>query len=264
MNDTNTPAWAAFAPEMFSGRTALVTGAAGGMGEQTALAFASYGAHVVATDRDTDGLQETLRRCREAGGGRHTAVTADLAAPEGIAEVFAAVDRYGDLDHVVTCAALITAESALDIDRAHWQKLFDVNVAGTFFVLQEAYRRMLTRGSGTVVAVGSDAGKRGGGGLIADAAYAASKASVLSVVKSFAREFAGTGVRVNALTPGPSDTPLHTGVSQDLKEKIGAGLPIGRMGRADELAAAALFLSGPGAAFVYGASFNVDGGSMFE
>lgn len=258
------PAWAVFRPDAFAGRVALVTGAGGGMGEETAAAFAARGAHVLAVDRDADRLAATVERCTELGPGHPTAVTADLGTESGIAEVFASADRLDRLDHVVTCAAVITARSALDMDRDHWQRLFDVNVLGTFFVVQEAYRRMLPRASGTVVMVGSDAGKRGGGGLIADNAYAASKASVLSMAKSFAREFAGSGVRVNALTPGPSDTPLHSGISAELKERIGAGLPVGRMGRADELAAAALFLSGDGASFVYGASFNVDGGSVFE
>lgn len=257
-------AWSVFQPGAFDGRGVLVTGAAGGLGAETAAAFAAYGARVVATDLDAERLEATVDRCTALGGGPHTAVAADIGTEEGVAEVFAAVDRAGRIDHVVTCAAVITARSALEMDRAHWRRLFDINVLGSFFVIQESYRRMLPNAAGTVVAVGSDAGKRGGGGLIADGAYAASKASVLSLVKSFAREFAGSGVRINALTPGPADTPLHAGVSEELKERIGAGLPIGRMGRADELAAAALFLSTDGASFVYGASFNADGGSMFE
>jgi 3-oxoacyl-[acyl-carrier protein] reductase len=261
---TAAPAWACFAPELFTDRVALVTGAASGMGQETAIAFAAHGAQVILTDRNEQGLAATLRRCHDVGPGKHQTVVADVATADGVATIFAAVDQCGRLDHVVCCAAVITAVPALEQDRAHWQRLHDVNVAGTFFVLQEAYRRMLPRSAGTVVVIGSDAGKRGGGGLIADAAYAASKASVLSMVKSLAREFAGSGVRINALTPGPSDTPMHQSISDELRARISAALPIGRMGRADEMAAAALFLSSPAASFVYGASFNVDGGSMFE
>jgi 3-oxoacyl-[acyl-carrier protein] reductase len=263
-DQATTPAWTCFAPELFAGQVVLVTGAASGMGRETAVAFAAHGAHVILTDRNEQGLVAALDRCREAGPGKHEAVVADVATADGVGAMFAAADQSGQLDHVVCCAAVITAVPALDQDRAHWQRLHDVNVAGTFFVVQEAYRRMLPRHRGTVVVVGSDAGKRGGGGLIADAAYAASKASVLSMVKSLAREFARSGVRINALTPGPSDTPMHQLISDELRSRIGAGLPIGRMGRADEMAAAALFLSSPAASFVYGASFNVDGGSMFE
>jgi 3-oxoacyl-[acyl-carrier protein] reductase len=87
---------------------------------------------------------------------------------------------------------------------------------------------------------------------------------VLSIVKSLAREFAGSGVRINALTPGPTDTPMHAGVSAELKQRIGAGLPIGRMGHPDDLAAAAVYLCSPAARFVYASSLNVDGGSLYE
>ena len=93
--------------------------------------------------------------------------------------------------------------------------LLDINLLGTFFVVQHALARMVPRGEGTIVCVASDAGIRGGGGLIAAAAYAASKAGVQSLVKSIAREMSGKGIRINALNPGPSDTPLHRGISQE-------------------------------------------------
>ena len=100
--------------------------------------------------------------------------------------------------------------------------------------------------------------------MIADVAYAASKAGVLSMIKSLAREYAGRGVSINALTPGPTDTPMHDGVSAELKQRIADGLPIGRMGHPDDMAAAVMFLCSPAARFVYGASLNVDGGALFE
>jgi 3-oxoacyl-[acyl-carrier protein] reductase len=150
------------------------------------------------------------------------------------------------------------------MDHAHWQRVLDVNLIGTFLVVQESLARMLPAGRGTIVCVASDAGVRGGGGLIADAAYAASKAGVLSLVKSVAREISGKGVRINALNPGPSDTPMHSGVSAVLKARIAEGLPMKRMGRPEDMAAAILFLCSSAASFVYGAALDADGGSMFR
>jgi 3-oxoacyl-[acyl-carrier protein] reductase len=112
--------------------------------------------------------------------------------------------------------------------------------------------------------VASDAGVHGGGGLIADTAYAASKAGTLSLVKSVAREMAGKKVRINALNPGPTDSPMHSHIDPALKERIAANLPMRRMGHPSDMAAAILFLCSDAASFVYSAALDVDGGSMFR
>ena len=164
----------------------------------------------------------------------------------------------------MTCAAVITAVKALDQTWSHWHRVLDINLLGTFFVAQQALKRMIPQGSGSIVCVASDAGIRGGGGLIADAAYAASKAGVQSLVKSLAREMAGKGIRINALNPGPSDTPMHTTISQELKDRIAEGLPMKRMGRPSDMAGAILFLCSSASSFVYGAGLDADGGSMFR
>lgn len=258
-------AWDAFRPDLFSDRVALITGAAGGMGRETALAYANLGADVILTDLPGERLDATIALCQEATGRDHYSVAADVSAPAGIESIYTLVDKVGRLDHVAACAAVLSSVSALDETWDHWHHIQAINAEGTYFVLQEAYRRMIPNGSGTLVAVASDAGKRGGGGLVADGAYGASKASVLSMVKSLAREFAKSGVRINALTPGPSDTPFFGNrLTEELRALISKNLPIGRMGTAADMAAAIMFLSSPAASFVYGSSFNVDGGSMFE
>lgn len=257
--------WHCFAPDTFAGQVTLVTGAAGGMGREVARAFHELGAHVWLTDLDGAALAAAAEELRTPGGPELTVCPADVADPFAVAEVYRTIDeRHGRIDNVASCAAVITAASALEMTTEHWDRVLRINLVGTFSVLQEAVRRMTAQGSGQIVAVASDAGKKGGGGMVADAAYAASKAGVLSVVKSLAREFAGSGVRINALTPGPTDTPMHGGLANELKERIAAGLPIGRMGHPKDMAAAILFLCSPAANFVYGASLNVDGGAMFE
>jgi 3-oxoacyl-[acyl-carrier protein] reductase len=253
--------WDCFAPDVFAGQTVLVTGAGGGMGARIARAFHDLGASVVVTDVD------------EAAGARAAADIGDRAASHrldvtkrsDVEKTFAMVDeQYGRIDHVVTCAAIITAHRTPQITDEEWHRVFDINLYGTFVVCQAALARMVAQRSGHIVCVASDAGKRGGGGLIADAAYAASKAGVLSLVKSLAREHAGSGVSINALTPGPTDTPMHARVSDELKARIAASLPVGRMGHVDDMASAVVFLCSPAARFIYGASLNVDGGAMFE
>jgi 3-oxoacyl-[acyl-carrier protein] reductase len=254
----------AFARNHFSGQTVMITGAAGGMGLETARAFAAHGAHVLLTD--LDGLVvETHAAAINASGGTASATILDVGDPASIKTAFRYADaRLGRIDNLVTCAAVITSKRIADMDWQHWRRVLDVNLLGTFFVVQAAVARMLSAGAGNIVCVASDAGVRGGGGLIADAAYAASKAGVLSLVKSVARELAGNGVRINALNPGPSDTQMHRGVSAELKARIAEGLPMKRMGRPGDMAAAVLFLCSSAASFVYGAALDADGGSMFR
>ena len=254
----------AFAADHFRGRTALVTGAASGMGLETARAFAAHGAHVLLADIDGEAVAREAEALRRAGG-RASATTLDVGDPASIAKAFALVDAaLGRLDNLVTCAAIITAKRIPAMDWAHWRRVLDVNLLGTFFVVQRALERMVPAGGGNIVCVASDAGVRGGGGLIADVAYAASKAGVLNMVKSVAREMAGKGIRINALNPGPSDTPLHRGISDELKARIADGLPMKRMGRPDDMAGAILFLCSSAASFFYGAALDADWGAMFR
>ncbi len=253
----------AFAADAYRGRLVLITGAASGMGLEAARAFASKGAEVVLADRNAEGLAKATEKVAQIG--RAHAVRIDVGDPDSIAAGFAAVDRVGPLDVLITCAAIITAKRIPEQDWAHWRRVLDVNLLGTFFCVQAAVARMLkSERGGTIVCTASDAGVHGGGGLIADTAYAASKAGTLSIVKSVARELAGKNVRINALNPGPTDSPMHAHIDPALKERIAANLPRRRMGLPADMAAALLFLCSDAAPFVYGAALDVDGGSMFR
>lgn len=257
--------YSSFADDSFSGRTVFITGAASGMGLETARAFASKGAEVVMADRDEAGLARYGAELRERYGRIHT-VTVDVGDHHSIASAFDYCDANLDrLDNLVTCAAVITAKRIFEQDWAHWRRVLDVNLLGTFFTVQAALKRMLNNPEGgRIVCVASDAGVHGGGGMIADTPYAASKAATLSMVKSLARELAGQNIRINALNPGPTDSPMHSHIDPVLKERIAANLPMRRMGRPDDMAAAILFLCSDAASFTYGSALDVDGGSMFR
>ncbi|MGV8935872.1 MAG: SDR family NAD(P)-dependent oxidoreductase [Allorhizobium sp.] len=257
--------YSTFADNCYAGRSVFITGAASGMGLETARAFASKGAEVVMADRDAAGLDRYGAELRQTGARIHT-VEVDVSDPESIARAFDYCDaNLARLDNLVTCAAVITAKRIFEQDWAHWHRVLDVNLLGTFFTVQAAVKRMLENpDGGTIVCTASDAGVHGGGGLIADTAYAASKAATLSMVKSVARELAGKKIRINALNPGPTDSPMHSHIDQALKDRIAANLPMRRMGRPDDMAAAILFLCSDAASFTYGAALDVDGGSMFR
>ena len=251
------------ASDAFNGQGVLVTGASGGMGLQTARQLAERGAHVLLADIDPAVLA-AADAIKAAGLVAH-AVQLDVADPASVAAAFARADAVlPKLDALVAGAAIITSRRIPDMDQAHWRRVLDVNLIGTFLCVQQALARMLPRKAGAIVCIASDAGVRGGGGRIADAAYAASKAGVLNLVKSVAREISGSGVRINALNPGPSDTPMHKTVPAELKARIAADLPMRRMGTPADMADAILFLCSEAASFVYGAALDVDGGSMFR
>ena len=257
--------YATFADNCFADRSVFITGAASGMGLETARAFALKGAEVVMADRDEAGLEKYSADLRQSGAKIHT-VKVDVSDPASIAAAFQYCDaNLKRLDNVVTCAAIITAKRILEQDWAHWRRVLDVNLLGTFFTVQAAVERMLhnTEG-GNIVCTASDAGVHGGGGLIADTPYAASKAATLSMVKSVARELAGKKIRINALNPGPTDSPMHSHIDPELKVRIAGNLPMRRMGRPDDMAAAIMFLCSDAASFTYGSALDVDGGSMFR
>lgn len=260
MDERVTETWRAFSSDAFAGEVCVVTGAASGMGLECARAFAAMGASVVLIDRNEEGVCSAAARV--AGS---LALAADVTSETEVESAFAtAEEHFGRIDHVVHYAAVITATHSREATSEHWNRVLEVNLVGAFIVAKATLRRLEAQGSGTLVLVSSDSGFRGGGGLVADSAYAASKSGVLSLVKSLAREFAATGVRINALVPGPSDTPMHAALPGELKQRIAGVIPVGRMGRPDDMASAALFLSSRAASFVHGAALDVDGGLMMR
>jgi NAD(P)-dependent dehydrogenase (short-subunit alcohol dehydrogenase family) len=241
-----------------AGKTTVVTGSTRGIGRAIALGFASEGADVVVNGRDQAAAEAVCFELRGLGA-RAVAQAADLGrVAEARRLVAAAVDAFGRLDVLVNNAGLFTRRPALELEEADWDQLLDVNLKGAFFCAQAAARAMLGRG-GAIVNVSSDAAWSGG--LNPCAHYAASKAGMLSITRSLAKELAPHGIRVNAIAPGMIETDMGGTAGATL---AGLRIPLGRYGTPEEVAAAAVFLASDQASYVTGATLNLSGGLFLD
>ncbi|MBB0243930.1 SDR family oxidoreductase [Streptomyces alkaliphilus] len=244
---------------LLENRTALVTGGGGGIGLATAARLAAEGAHVFITGRrgaELDAAVETI------GPTVVTAVTADIANPADLDRLHDTIrDRGRGLDVLFANAAVAEFAPLERITEEHFDTLFGINVRGTLFTVQRALP--LLNDGASVILNGStnvDAGTEAFG------VYAASKAAVRSFARTWANELRGRGIRVNTVTPGPTDTPGLSGLVPDpeqaagFRQHLAAQVPLGRLGRPEEIAAAVAFLASDQSSFVTGASLYVDGG----
>ncbi|CAM5721711.1 MULTISPECIES: glucose 1-dehydrogenase [Streptomyces] len=245
----------------FTGQVALVTGAASGMGLATARAFAQAGAAVVLADLDHAAAERAAQELTDAG---HQALglACDVADEEQAAAMVArTVETYGRLDMAFNNAGIQAPPAdAADETAADFDRVNAVNLRGIWACQKHELRQMRTQGSGAIVNCSSLGGLVG---LPERAAYHASKHGVIGLTRSAAVEYAARGVRINAVCPGTIDTPMVADMLEGQAEAMAEIMkqqPIGRLGTADEIAAAVLWLCSPAASFVVGAALPVDGG----
>jgi NAD(P)-dependent dehydrogenase (short-subunit alcohol dehydrogenase family) len=247
----------------FDGRTVLVTGGGGVIARTTAQGFADSGAAVVVAGRNPEPLAETVRLIRSAGGVAD-AVTADLTRPGDAARMVDEVVRLHDrLDIAFNSAGILGQVAPLaELDPDVWSAVIDTNLTGVFLAMKYEIAHMTARGGGVIVNMASNIGAHGRRpGL---GAYAASKAAVGVLTRTAAREYIAAGVRINAVSPGASDTPMsyRPGETRDDRDaRAAATIPAGRVSRPAEVAAAVLWLASDEAGYVVGHDLVVDGGT---
>ena len=241
-----------------TGRSAIVTGAARGIGFAIAERLSQAGARVVVADVDGEGAKAAIERLREGGGEAVEAVADITKAGEVEAMVGRAIEAFGGLDVLVNNAGITGRDAALsEITDEDWERVLRLNLTATFYCCRAAIPHMRERGSGAVVNVASISGKEGNPNMIP---YSVSKAGVICLTKALAKEVIDDGVRVNCVAPAVIETPLLEQLRPEAIEYMTTKIPMGRMGKPEEVAAVVHFLASDDASFVTGQCYDVSGG----
>ena len=256
------------------GRLALVTGAGQGIGKSTALSLAEEGADVAVVDINGDAVENT-RAAIAASGRRAIAIQADMGDLGDIERIVEGTAReLGGIDILINNAAITWQRQFMDITEEDWDRIHRVNAKGTFFCMQRTARQMIEQGrGGRIINLASVAGQGWPG--TSNAAYAASKGAVVSMTRIGAHSLGGHDINVNAICPGVTSTPLFDNMiarraeeldvqEAELRRRIIESIPIGRYSEAEDIAAMAVFLAGPGGRNITGQCLNVDGGLIMH
>jgi NAD(P)-dependent dehydrogenase (short-subunit alcohol dehydrogenase family) len=248
--------------ENFTGKTALVTGSGQGMGRAIAVALAQRGANVVINDVNDEQAEATARDLAEVYGVETMAVAASVIDRAVVHEMVAAiVERFGGLHILVNNAGVLRPTKAIDIPEEEWDWVVDVNLKGTFLVSQAVLPVMREQAWGRIVNISSSAGRSVS--TVGGAHYTAAKAGVLGFSRHLAKEEAGHGITVNAICPGLFDTEMVRHTIDDARtDAYAKSFPIQRLGLPEEVAELVAFLASDRAAYITGASLDINGGDL--
>lgn len=253
-----------------NGKTALITGSARGIGKAFAKRYIAEGAKVAIADINLEAAKQTVLEL----GNAAIAIEMDVTSQQSIdAAVVGTVEQFGKIDILINNAALFTAAPIVEIDRANYDQVFAVNLAGSLFTLQAVAKHMIERGEGgKIINMASQAGRRGEA-LVA--VYCATKAAIISLTQSAGLDLIKHGINVNAISPGVVDGEHWEGVDAffakyegkapgQKKQEVGKAVPFGRMGTAEDLTGMAVFLASADSDYVVAQTYNVDGGNWMN
>lgn len=244
---------------MMSRKSAIVTGAGSGIGRAIALHLARDGYEVLAADLDR-GSADTVAGEIVAAGGKAEAAAGDVSGEAGTEHIYnTAVGAFGNPGLLVNCAGIVHQSRLEDMAVADFDRMFAVHVRGTFLMTRLALPSMLAAGNGIIVNIASQLGQIGGIELVH---YSGAKAAIIGMTKALAREVSSRGVRVNAVAPGPVNTPLVRSLSEGWRAHKAAELPLGRFGEPEEVAAAVSFLASPAASLFVGQTLGPNSGDV--
>ncbi len=242
------------------GRVAIVTGGASGIGAGIAVAFAREGADVVVADRVCEADASRVLEGIARHGRRGVFVRTDVADEDSVAALAAtAAARFEAVDILVNNAGIFTESLLENMSVAEWDRVLGTNLRGTFLCTRAFLNPMLERGFGRIINIASQLGQIGGGSV---AHYSASKAGIIGLTKALAREVATRGVLVNAIAPGPIETPLLDSETQQWRSAKLAELPIGRFGAVDEVTPTAVLLASADGSYYVGQTLGPNGGDV--
>lgn len=245
-----------------AGQVALVTGGGRGIGRAIALALAKEGADVIVCGRTKEQVQRVAEEIA-ALGRRSLAVECDVSSLADVKRMFAQIaEEFGKLHILVNNAGIIRRGTIEDHSDEDWERVMGVNLRGTYYCCREALRFMKAQRYGRIINITSVAGKVGD--IASAPSYGPSKAAVNALTKSLARAFAPFGITVNAVAPHAIETEMSAEWSEEKRREIISQIPLGRLGKPEEVAAAVVFLASPEASFITGEILDVNGGYLMD
>lgn len=240
-----------------SGKAAVVTGGAQGIGRAISIKLAMQGADVVIADMDENQTMEAVKEIKSLG---HNAIpfTANITQVDQVQDLIKkCVDEFGSIDILVNNAGITKDTVLVRMKKEQWDQVLDVNLTGTFLCTQAAFKYMMKQRSGSIVNIASIAGERGNYG---QANYAASKAGVIGFTKSIAMEGAGRSIRCNAIAPGLIETRMTEAIPEKIRTEMVSEIPLGAMGKPEDVANGVAFLCSPEASYITGIVLDINGG----